>query len=330
MQFQLCVAFVQVRIVLGPFAWYFPVDMLKMIPYFAVQIERWQGRRRIHLPSDTEFGTDLGMLIDVVRIANRVDSWEQLIPVSYQWMLKFIPLADYLGAECVLDDLAKFMGTYASKIDGTNPRGKVHVRVRNAYRMSVYKRKRLRSTGENCYICKTTMIPTPPNLPATFQLPCCKVLIHITCRVNWAKCPACDMAYTTIKCCVCLEDVQPLSPNFLDSWLEQRQFRTPCCYCDMHKECVDNFKNCAYGYQGFVSVCPLCHCPIDDNGGLRKELMEATDVIFQRRQQRINEEWRRNVADSVQPSPNFSGRDEWTGPLPRNVTFEDIHNSRFS
>ena len=75
----------------------------------------------------------------------------------------------------------------------------------------------------------------------------------------------------------------------------------------------------AVGYQGFSAVCPLCGCAIDDDGGLRMELWEASDFIFQRRQQRLNEEWRRNVANSFQPSPNFTSCEKWTGPLPRNV-----------
>ena len=179
-----CVAFIQVRLVLGPAAWSFPVDMLKTITYFAVQIQRWDGRREIHLPSDTEFGFDLGMLIDTVRMANKVDGWEKLIPTSYTRMLKFILLADYLGADCVLDDFAKFMGTHASKIDGRNPRGKVHLRVRNAYRMANYLHKRQRSTAENCQICRKSVIPKPPILPVTFQFPCCKTYIHAVCGAN--------------------------------------------------------------------------------------------------------------------------------------------------
>ena len=116
-----------------------------------------------------------------------------------------------------------------------------------------------------------------------------------------------------------MDDVQPLPSNSLDSWVEQKIYRTPCCYGDLHKQCVDNFKSCAYGYQGFSAVCPLCGCAIDDDGGLRMELWEASDFMFQRRQQRLNEEWRRNVADSIQPSPNFTSCEKWTGPLPQNV-----------
>ena len=120
------------------------------------------------------------------------------------------------------------------------------------------------------------------------------------------KYPVCEIAYATIKCCVCMDDVQPLSSNFLDSWVEQKIYRTPCCYSDLHKQRVENFKSCADGYQGLSAVCPLCGCAIDDDGGLRMELWEASDFIFQRRQQRLNEEWRRSVADSIQPSPNFT------------------------
>ena len=124
----------------------------------------------------------------------------------------FIFLADYLGADCVLDDLAKFMGTHASKIDGRNPRGKVHLCVRNADRMANYLHKRQRSTAENCQIGRKSMIPKPPILPVTFQFPCCKTYIHAVCRANWAKGPVCEIAYTTIKCCVCMDPVVQLSP----------------------------------------------------------------------------------------------------------------------
>ena len=77
---------------------------------------------------------------------------------------------------------------------------------------------------------------------------------------------------------------------------------------------MPNFPKCASGFQGFVVVCPLCSCALTDEGGLRTELWKAVDYIFQRRQQQKNEEWRRNVAKSLQPSPN-SSEEKWTGPL---------------
>ena len=51
--------------------------------------------------------------------------------------------------------------------------------------------------------------------------------------------------------------------------------------CNMHKECVPNFPKCASGFQGLVAVCPLCSCALTDEGGLRTELWEAVDYIFQ-------------------------------------------------
>ena len=277
------------------------LNMLTPIPDLAVQVERWNGEREIKLPVDTQFGEDLGLLIDVVRIDNMVDGWENLIPKYYQRMLDYIYLADFLSAQCVLDALARFLGTQASKIDGSNPRGVVHQRVRNAYRMAKYIQKRQRAAAENCQLCHLSLIPKPPSLPSTYKLPCCNSFIHLSCRANWTKCPVCDIAFTTIMCCVCLEEIKPASDNYLDSWIEQKQYRTPCCYCDMHKECVPNFPRCATGFQGLVAVCPLCSCAITDEGGLRTELWEAVDFIFQRRQQQKNEEWRRNVANSLQP-----------------------------
>ena len=65
-----------------------------------------------------------------------------------------------------------------------------------------------------------------------------------------------------------------------------------------------------------MPVCPLCSCALTDDGGLRTELWEDLDYIFQRRQQEKNEEWRLNIANSVQPSPNFTSEEKWTGPLP--------------
>lgn len=79
---------------------------------------------------DTEFGTDLGMLLGV---GSRVDDWEKLIPTYYQRMLKFITLADYISTQTVLQDLAAHLGMHESKIDGSNPRQKVHYRIWNAY-----------------------------------------------------------------------------------------------------------------------------------------------------------------------------------------------------
>ena len=118
--------------------------------------------------------------------------------------------------------------THASKIDGTNPRGKVHVQVWNAYQVAKYVTKHQRSVAENCQICEQSMNPVPPNLPVT-------TAARYTCVMQGQN-PACYIVYTTIKCCVCLDDVQPLSSNFMDSWVEQKQYRTPCCYGDLHKQ----------------------------------------------------------------------------------------------
>ena len=167
----------QVRILLGPYSWCFPLHMMMPIPYLAVQVERWDGRREIRLPADTQFGADIVLFIDIVRMANKVDGWEKLIPTCYQRMLDHIYLADYLSAQSVLEELARFLGTQASKIDGY-PRGAFHQRVRNAYRMSKYLKKRHLALAENCRICCRGLIPEPPNLPATYRLPCCNASVH--------------------------------------------------------------------------------------------------------------------------------------------------------
>ena len=68
---------------------------------------------------------------------------------------------------------------------------------------------------------------------------------------------------------------------------------------------------------GLVYSVPHCSCALSDDGAsLRTELWEALDYIFQRQQQDKNEEWRRNVAQSIQPFPNFSPPEKWTAPLP--------------
>ena len=68
--------------------------MLAPIPYLAVQVERWGERREIQLPDDAPFGTDLGLLIDVIRMANKVNGWEKLIPTYRKRMVDYIHLAD--------------------------------------------------------------------------------------------------------------------------------------------------------------------------------------------------------------------------------------------
>jgi len=81
----------------------FPVDMVDPIPYLAAQVkERWGGAKVIHLPTDTDFEDDLSLLIDVVRMTNRVPGWEGLIPKYYQRMLRRIYLADFLNIQPLL------------------------------------------------------------------------------------------------------------------------------------------------------------------------------------------------------------------------------------
>jgi len=209
--------------------------------------------------------------------------------------------------------------THPAIIDGSNSRGTVHQRVRNAYWWVKYRHCKQEKIASHCRICRMGLIPEPPQLPVTYQLPCCKTHIHSECRVNWAMCPVCSVAFTALKCCVCLGDIDP-GPNYLDSWQEQKKYRTPCCFCDMHKECVPNSVKCASGFQGWSVVCPICLCALTDDGAnLRTELWEALDYIFQRQQQDKNKEGRRNVTQSLQPSPNFSPPEKWTGPLPRRV-----------
>ena len=138
----------------------------------------------IQLPDDTPFGMDLGLLIDVIRMANKVDGWEKLIPTYQKRMVDYIYLADYLGAQSVLDDLAGFLGLQAAKIDGSNPMGVVHRRVRSAYRMCTHTARKVRRgcfdryAEATCGVCRVSLIPQPPNLPSTYRLPCCKAIIQ--------------------------------------------------------------------------------------------------------------------------------------------------------
>ena len=223
-----------------------------------------------------------------------------------------------LNTRRLLNDLAGYLGTRSSLIEASNAKHIVRHRIRNAYRWAKFQHRRQGLVATHCRICRMGLIPNPPRLPSTYQLPCCEAVIHSECRVNWAMCPLCNVAYTPLKCCVCLEDIEP-GPNFLESWKKQRLHRTPCCYCDMHEECVPNLGKCATGFQGWLSVCPICSCALTDDGAnLRTELWEALDYIFQRRQQK-NEEWRRDVVQSLQPFPNFSPAEKWTGPLPCHV-----------
>ena len=93
---------------------------MEPIPYLAVQLKRWGATMEIHLPTDTEFGEDLGMLIDVVCMANRVPGWEDLIPTHHSRMFQYVRLADYLNTRRLLDDLAGYLGTQSSLIEASN------------------------------------------------------------------------------------------------------------------------------------------------------------------------------------------------------------------
>ena len=71
---------------------------MEPIPYLASQVTRWGGAKEIKLPTDTEFVDDLGLLINVIRMANTVPGWEDLVPKYYQQMLQFVYLVDFLNA----------------------------------------------------------------------------------------------------------------------------------------------------------------------------------------------------------------------------------------
>ena len=69
-------------------------------------------------------------------------------------MLHHIYLADYLGVQSVLEDLAGFL-----EIDRSNPRGIIHQRVRNVYLMCKYIYKRQRAVAETCRISREKIDP---------------------------------------------------------------------------------------------------------------------------------------------------------------------------
>lgn len=124
----------------------------------------WSVNREVGIKEglliDTEFGTDLGMLLGV---GSRVDDWEKLIPTYYQRMLKFITLADYISTQTVLQDLAAHLGMHESKIDGSNPRQKVHYRIWNAYWMA----KHIVPTNPRQLWCMSPQHDTKPSKPST-------------------------------------------------------------------------------------------------------------------------------------------------------------------
>ena len=168
----------------------FPASDLEAVPYLAVQIARWNTSGVIELPMETEFQGDLPLLVDIIRIANEVEGWEELIPQTYQLMFKMIRLADFVGVDPILEVAANYLGTHPSRINNSNGIHAVRMRVRNAYRMAQKIAKfQVDKIGHTCMVCKQTVIPPPPLFSQPFAMPCCKAVIHPSCRQNWAMCP---------------------------------------------------------------------------------------------------------------------------------------------
>ena len=196
---------------------------------------------------------------------------------------------------------ATHLGTFPSKINNSNGIHSVRMTIRNAYRMAKKINVRVGKTG-TCRICHSSLLPPPPLLPQPFQMPCCKTLIHPSCQKNWAMCPFCSTPFTALSCCVCRTAIDPGSV-YLDWWMASKDCRTPCCESEMHPECVPNLIWVTSGFQGHCALCPLCGVAINMEGQLYKELWEALDWIFMRRQLRINDERRREVAKATPTQP---------------------------
>ena len=73
----------QVTLKLGEETWTCPVPDLQLVPYLAVQAARWNTSRVINLPLTDGFQGDLSLLVDLLRITNKVDGWESIIPPAY-------------------------------------------------------------------------------------------------------------------------------------------------------------------------------------------------------------------------------------------------------
>ena len=119
-------------------------------------------------------------------------------------MFQCVRLVDYLNARRLLNDLAGYLGTRSSLIEASNVKHIVRHRIRNAHRWAKFHHRRQGLVATHCRICRMGLIPDPPRLPSTYQLPCCEAVIHSECRMNWAMCPLCNVAYTALKCCVCV------------------------------------------------------------------------------------------------------------------------------
>ena len=252
---------------------------------------------------ETEFQGDLPLLVDIIRIANKVEGWEELIPQTYQLMFKMIRLADFVGVDPILEVAANYLGTHPSRINNSNGIHAVRMRVRNAYRMVQKIAKfQVDKIGHTCMVCKQTVIPPPSLFSQPFAMPCCKAVIHPSCRQNWAMCPFCSIPYVPLPCCVCQTNIDP-GPVFLDYWLMPGKCKTPCCEADMHQECVGHLPWCAAAFNGRVAVCPVCGVPLTHEGELYKEMWGATDYIFLRRHLREMEEWKRTAAETIPVKP---------------------------
>ena len=152
----------------------FPASDLEAVPYLAVQIARWNTSGVIELPMETEFQGDLPLLVDIIRIANKVEGWEELIPQTYQLMFKMIRLAYFVGVDPILEVAANYLGTHPSRINNSNGIHAVRMRVRNAYRMAQKIAKfQVDKIGHTCMVCKQTNSST-----ATFFTAVCHAMLQ--------------------------------------------------------------------------------------------------------------------------------------------------------
>ena len=228
---------------------------LHLVLYLSVQVTRWNPSGVINLPLTDEFQSDLSLLVDLLKIINKVDGWESVIPTYYQRMFQLVRLVDYAGADEVLQEAATHLGTFPSRINNSNGIHSVRMIIRNPYRMAKKINVREGKTG-TCGICHSSLLPPPPLLPQPFEMPCCKSLIHPSCQQNWAMCPFCSTPFTALVCCVCHTDIDP-GPVYLDWWVASKDYRTPCCESEMHPECVPNLIWVRSGFQGHCALCPL-------------------------------------------------------------------------
>ena len=229
----------------------------------------------------------LDTLLELLKFANDLSF---KMPECHQKMFPLIRLADFVGLDRFLDAAAGWLIVGREELCNYNCIRKVYSLARGRYRVA---RKRYENLKDDtvCGVCKESI--TGFTLPITFtQSACCGLLYHSHCKLKSPECPKCKKALNLLPCLYYNRPIEGTGDYFSD-YTKSISNRTPFCGADIHEECRTATSS--------WSRCSLCSCPLTwrwNGWSTDKEMVSAMDIIFRRREARINDMRRRaNIMD---------------------------------